>query len=361
MKQFTTIKLRLKDKHAADLRRQARAVNFVWNYCNETQMKAAQSGRKWLSAFDLINLTAGAGKLLGLSAGTVGTICSVYVESLRIRRLPWLRFRGKKSLGWVPIKGEYLRKRGDRFVVYGNRYVPMHDRPESTAEKYSRSSFNADARGRWYINLCVPDAAKDVAPEASPVGIDLGLNDLAALSTGETFQNPKHLARLADKLGKAQRAGKKRLAATVYAKIKNCRSDFLHKLSNQVASSHNLIVVGNVSSAKLVKTRFAKSVLDAGWATLRRQLSYKSIRNGGRYVEVSEYLTSQTCSECGCMPASRPEGIAGLGIRTFECSECGVSLNRDVNAARNILSRYSQVALAEGAAEAAELATQETG
>lgn len=116
-------------------------------------------------------------------------------------------------------------------------------------------------------------------------------------------------------------------------------------------SGMKVVDIGDVSSTKLVKTRFAKSVLDAGWATLRRQLSYKSIRNGGRYVEVSEYLTSQTCSSCGCLPPERPRGIAGLGIRTFDCSECGVSLDRDVNAAKNILSRFSQETLAEGAAQ----------
>lgn len=357
--QYLTIKLRISDRHAADLRRKARAVNFVWNYCNETQIKAAQAGRKWLTGYELGKLCAGSSKMLGLGANTIDKICQQYAQSRQQRRKPWLRFRGKKSLGWVPFKGVDFKKRGDHFVLYGIKYFPLHDRPETDAEKFFSGSFNCDARGRWYVNIRVQKECA-VKPPSRSVGIDLGLRDIVALSSGEKVQNPRHLAFLANRLAKAQRAGKGRLAASLYAKIRNTRADFLHKLSNQITARHDLIVVGDVSSSKLAKTHLAKSVLDAGWATLRHQLSYKSIRNGGRYVEVSEYLTSQTCSSCGCLPPKRPRGIAGLGIRTFECSECGVSLDRDVNAAKNILSRFSQEALAEGAAKAAELTIKDT-
>ncbi len=78
----------------------------------------------------------------------------------------------------------------------------------------------------------------------------------------------------------------------------------------------------------------AKSVYDAGWSTFRSMLKYKS----AGYVEVDERFTTQICSDCGALPDSRPRGIAGLGIRAWECSECGASHDRDVNAARNILA-----------------------
>jgi putative transposase len=354
--EYQTIRLRVADKHAAVLRRKARAVTLVWNYCNETQMKAAKSGRRWLSGYDLQKLTAGSSKELGLSGNSIANICEQYADRRRYWRKPWLRFRSRKSLGWVPFKGASLRKRGRCFVFNKIAFSVLHDREETSVPKYGNGSFNCDARGRWYLNICVPTEALEPKTKIErPVGIDLGLKELVALSTGEIIENPKQFARLAGKLGRAQRAGKRRLAASTHAKIKNSRADFLHKLSKQITDRHDLIVVGNVSSAKLVKTRFAKSVLDAGWATLRHQLSYKSIRNGGGYAVVSEHLTSQSCSSCGCLPPERPRGIAGLGIRTFNCSECGVSLDRDVNAARNILSRFSQETLAEGAAKDAEL------
>lgn len=347
-RQYTTIKLRVSDRHAASLRRKARAVNFVWNYCNETQMKAAKAGRPWLGSYELQKLTAGAGTMLGLHASSVAAICTLYVQN-RIRyRKAWLRFRTKKTIGWVPFKGRDLKKRGGAFVYHGVSYRTLHDRPESEAEKYSAGSFNADARGRWYINVCVP-APERVASKEGSVGIDLGLKQLAALSNGEKIANPKNLDRLAGRLATAQRAGKKRQAANLYARIKNARSDFLHKLSHQLATNYNLIVVGNVSSKSLVKTCLAKSVLDAGWSKLRRQLSYKAVWHGGCYAEVSEYLTTQSCSSCGCLPPERPRGLAGIGIRQWQCSSCGTVHDRDVNAAKNILARFSQKAPAEGA------------
>jgi transposase len=81
----------------------------------------------------------------------------------------------------------------------------------------------------------------------------------------------------------------------------------------------------------------AKSVLDAGWSTFRTMLQTKSIAAGVLFEEVNEAFSTQTCSDCGCMPESRPKGIAGLGIREWTCTECGEVHDRDTNAARNIL------------------------
>jgi transposase len=107
-------------------------------------------------------------------------------------------------------------------------------------------------------------------------------------------------------------------------------------------------MTGDVSPKKIAQTRFAKSSLDASWSNFKRMLAYKSHLRAGRLLEVSERHTSQTCSECGCLPPSRPRGIAGLGIREWTCDDCGTVLDRDVNAAKNIL-RVGQHALAGGA------------
>src|SRR3546814_9572428 len=85
-----------------------------------------------------------------------------------------------------------------------------------------------------------------------------------------------------------------------------------------------------LESSKLARTRLAKSVLGAGWSGFKRMLSYKALMHGGRYLEVSERMSTQTCSECGTLPPSRPKGIAGLGIREWECSDCGAVHDRDV-------------------------------
>ena len=89
----STHKLRLKDKHARELNRQARVVNFVWNYCNETQQKAARARRRWLSGFDLCKLTSGSSKELDLHAHTIQGVCKQYAKSRDQHKRPWLRFR----------------------------------------------------------------------------------------------------------------------------------------------------------------------------------------------------------------------------------------------------------------------------
>jgi putative transposase len=97
-----------------------------------------------------------------------------------------------------------------------------------------------------------------------------------------------------------------------------------------------------MSPSKLVKTRMAKSVLDAGWATFKHMLRYKSAIRRGAFVEVSERWSTQTCSDCGVVGG--PKGLEGLGVRRWVC-ECGVSHDRDVNAARNILASGRSVVL----------------
>jgi len=139
-------------------------------------------------------------------------------------------------------------------------------------------------------------------------------------------------------LGIAQRAGKKCRVKAIHAKIKNQRKDMLHKFSTAMVKDYGAIFVGDVASAKLVKTKMAKSTLDAGWASLKTMLEYKSHQAGVVFEVVNENYTTQTCSCCGVIPASSPKGRAGLRIREWTCSGCGAVHDRDVNAARNILA-----------------------
>ena len=109
-----------------------------------------------------------------------------------------------------------------------------------------------------------------------------------------------------------------------------------YKFSRRLVDQHGEIVVGDVSSTKLAKTRMAKSVLDAGWGQLKTMLEYKCDHAGIVFREVREAYTTRTCSSCGSL--SGPRGVNGLRIRDWECVACGVLHDRDVNAARNILS-----------------------
>lgn len=343
--QILTYKFRLRDKHAAELNRQARAANYVWNFCNETQKKAVKSGRKWLTWCDLEKLTAGSSKLLGLHAHTIKEVCKKYDRSRSVKRKPWLRWRGHKSLGWVPFNTGHVSFDGGTFKFRGIRYETMHLRDLPAGVKIAAGSFNQDSKGRWYINCPVEVTTADHA-SLTRVGIDLGLKTLATLSDGGKIEIPRFYRKSEAALATAQRARKSKRARAIHAKIANRRKDFMHKLSAQLSKQYGLIVIGDVSPSKLAQTRMAKSVLDAGWSDLRGKLSYKSIRNGGSTLEVSERMTTQTCSACGALPKGRPKGIAGLRIREWSC-DCGVTHDRDVNAAKNIL-RLGLETLVEG-------------
>lgn len=347
MSDVLTYKLRLKDNHTATLNRQKRAVNYVWNYCNETQKKAAQARRKWLGFPDLCRLTAGTGKDLNLHSHTIQGVCKQYVQSRDQHKRPWLRFRGRKSLGWVPFNTGHVTVLNGALRFRGVVYRPMHWRDGlMPGMKVSAGCFSQDARGRWYINLTI-EAGEWRAARDCAVGIDLGLKDLATLSDGTKIENPQSFRSMEGALVRAQRAKKKKQARNIHQRIRNARRDHLHKASAEIAKNHRLIVVGDVSPSKLARTRMAKSVLDAGWSDFRNMLRYKAMRHNGVMIEVNERNTTQTCSQCGSLPPERPKGIAGLGIREWECSECGTVHDRDVNAAKNIL-RLGQETLAEG-------------
>ena len=160
---------------------------------------------------------------------------------------------------------------------------------------------------------------------------------------------PSFYRKSEEKLAKSQCARKTKRVCAIHAKVANRRKDFLHKASNKLARKYGLVVVGDVSPSKLAQTDMAKSVLDAGWSRFKDMLSWKlRLRSGGMLLEVSERFTTQICSECGCVPPSRPKGIADLGIREWTCSGCGTRHDRDVNAARNIL-RVGLHTLVEGA------------
>ena len=237
------------------LNTQSRAVNFVWNYCNDRQKDALRFGKRWLTGFDLNKLTSGSSKELGVHSGTINAVCEQYAKSRSQKKRPFLRYRSRnKSLGWVPFKGRDLKCEGDAFRFAGRTFRVFNSR---------------------------------------------------ALPEGKTHR----------------------------------RNDFHHQLAARIVREFDVIAVGNVNAAGLAQTGMAKSVLDAGWSSFRSMLKYKSMATGAWYEEVDERFTTQTCSSCGALPDSRPKGIAGLGIREWQCSGCGCVHDRDRNAALNILRR----------------------
>ncbi|WP_374580529.1 RNA-guided endonuclease InsQ/TnpB family protein [Pseudoduganella sp.] len=317
----------------------ARKVNFVWNYCNDRQKDALRFDRPWLTGFDLNVLTTGSSKELGLHSGTINAVCEQFAKSRSQHRRPFLRYRGGKTLGWVPLKGRDLHREGDAFRFAGHTFRVFYSRPLPEGKIKDGTCFSQDSRGNWFLNIVIEVAEPPVRPLEHGVGIDLGLKELAVLSDATRIEAPGFYRRAEAALAVAQRAHKRRRVKAIHAYTASCRRDYLHKASLNIARAFDHIAVGNVNAAGLAQTSLAKSVHDAGWSSFRRMLAYKAIRHGARYVEVDERFTTQTCSNCGALPDSRPRGIAGLGIREWTCSDCGVVHDRDLNAAINILRR----------------------
>ncbi|MGA7541214.1 MAG: transposase [Steroidobacteraceae bacterium] len=363
------LRLRIKDKHARVLCEMARAVNLVWNYCNDLSLQVLRRENRFIGAHELQSYLNGASRE-GLAVGSAvfQQVAEEYVTRRAQHRKAKLRWRvsggTRRSLGWIPFKA--------RAVCYGHGQVFFQGRWLSLWDSYGLSAYELragciaqDARGRCYLNVTVP-ALRSVAARCAPsptdeaLGIDLGLKALAAFSD-ESLQNidaPRFYRDLEPALEGAQRARKKDRVRAVHAKIANRRKDFLHPCSTGlVKSGYAAIFVGNVNASALARSGHGKSVLDAGWSALRTMLRYKCDDAGVWFEEIDEAFSTQTCSVCNSRTG--PQGREGLGMREWICPVCGTTHDRDRNSACNILAAGRR-RLAEGIpAIAAQAAAQQ--
>jgi IS605 OrfB family transposase len=326
---------RLKDSSCRNqLRKLAWACNDVWNYANERNAYRWAFRHKTLSAFDLHKLTAGVSKELGIHSQTVQAVVDEFCKASQQFKRPKLRWRSRKrSLGWVPFKAVAVKVQGDT-VTYGKHTFRFwNSRP--LPGNVRAGSFTEDAQGRWYVHFVCEDRTPERPPTGKEAGIDLGLKTLATLSDGVALSRENLTRKFELKLAVAQRTRKKKQVVRIHTKTRNKRKDWNHKQTTLLTQEYDVLVVGNVSSAKLKKTRMAKSVADAGWADFKQMLSFKALRLGITYLEVNEAFSTRTCS--ACLQKTGPSGLSGLEVRTWDCSNCGAAHNRDQNAATNIL------------------------
>jgi putative transposase len=339
-----TLRLKVRSESCRWLEAAAIDVNQVWNWCNEISAKAARPyvGRgKWLSGFDLNNLSAGATRCFEhIGADTIQRVNQEYALRRRQFRKVKLRFRisrgARRSLGWVPFKAASLKRQG-KAVRFCGKTFRLFEAERLEGVRWQQGCFAQDAVGDWWLCLPVEYTVKPSVAPHEAVGIDLGLKTIATTSDGETLDAGRWTQRYAHQLATAQRRGHQRQAKRLHRRIARCRADALHKFSRRSIDRYQTIVVGDVSSSQLVKTRMAKSVLDSGWGMLRQMLQYKG-EHAGRSVQiVQERFTTRACSSCDRLTG--PSGPRALVVRQWCCAACGAAHDRDVNAARNILAR----------------------
>ena len=337
-----TLRLKVKPESYPWLNAAAIEVNQVWNFANEVSGRAARpfAGRpKWLSAYDLDKLTAGACQYFDhIGSDTIQRVNAEFATrrtQFKRIRLRWRINKGpRRSLGWVPFKAVQLRRRG-KTLRFSGKSIRVFEKELLEDKTWKSGSFSQDSVGDWW--LCLPVAHEpqvSVAPQEA-VGLDLGLKDTVATSDGERLEAGHFYRRIEKRIAQAQRRGHKRQAKRLHRTAARRRKDALHKFSRRIINTYRTVFIGDVSSLRLVKTPMAKSVLDAGWGMLKAQLQYKGEYAGRNVLIVKERNTTRTCSNCWALTG--PTGLDMLVVRTWVCSACGVTHDRDVNAAKNTL------------------------
>ncbi|GAP51779.1 RNA-guided endonuclease InsQ/TnpB family protein [Streptomyces azureus] len=221
-------------------------------------------------------------------------------------------------------------------------------RPLPEGAQPSTVTVSQDPAGRWFVSLLVEDPGiKPLPATGTAVGVDAGLDHLLTLSTGEKITNPRHERRDRTRLARAQRElsrktkgssnrnKARRKIARIHARIADRRRDTLHKVTTRLVRENQTIVIEDLTVRNLLKNgRLARAISDAAWSEFRSMVEYKAHWYGREVIAVDRWFpSSKLCSACGTLQDAMP-----LSVRTWTCGNCGITHDRDVNAASNLLA-----------------------
>ena len=231
--------------------------------------------------------------------------------------------------------------------------LKLHRQPKGVIKS---ATISKTATGKYFISILCEEEVLPLPKTDSSLGIDLGLENFAILSTGEKVSNPKFLTSLSKRLAREQKVLSRRgllakkkgvklsessnyqkqklKVARLHEKIANQRKDFLHQFSTYLIKNHDVICIEDLASRNLMKNHhLARAIGDASWTEFVRQLHYKADWYGKKIVTISRWFpSSQLCSSCGVSSGKKP-----LSIREWTCESCGTHHDRDINASLNIL------------------------
>jgi putative transposase len=281
-------------------------------------------------------------------------------QTLRHLQVAFTNFFGKRAK-YPRFKSRKQSRKSAEYTTSGFRFregrltlakmkeplAIVWSRPLPQGAKPSTVTVSQDAAGRWFVSLLVEDpSVQPLAALDTAVGIDVGLDHLLTLSTGEKIANPRHERKDRARLALAQRrmakkakgsnnrAKARRKVATIHARISDRRRDHLHQLTTRLVRENQTLVIEDLTVRNMVKNRsLARAISDAAWHEFRSLLEYKAQWYGREVIPVDRWFpSSKLCSTCGTLQEKMP-----LNVRTWTC-ECGETHDRDVNAAKNLLA-----------------------
>ncbi len=254
------------------------------------------------------------------------------------------RFRGfgRYDSFSYPQFGFSLKEGMVRAAKIGDIKAVVHRPLEGTPKTLT---LRRHSTGKWYASFSCEVEPAPMPPSEKAVGIDVGLESFATLSTGAKVANPRFFRRDEQDLAKAQRklskAEKRTPARTfrrkavshIHERVANRRKDFAHKLSRRLVNEYGTIALEKLNGKGMLRNHcLAKSISDAAWFQLVQFVSYKAAYAGRSVALVDPRNTSKRCSRCGNL-VDKP-----LSCRVHSCPICGLVLDRDINASINILS-----------------------
>lgn len=341
------------DQLTAPLPWSAYSLRKAWNQAKDTEAPWWSENSKEAYSSGLANLTT-----------ALTNWRSSHTGERRGRKLSFPKFKGKRgTLSCRFTTGAIGLVDSDRRHVKLPRIgvVRTHESTRKLARHVERGTARIRSAtisyrsGRWFCSFSVEITRNDLehAQPDSVVGVDLGLKSLAVLSTGQVIPNPKHLDAVQRRLRRLNRQASRRVGpdkrcgqrpshrwrktqvrvAKLHAQVANARRDGLHKITTDLVRKHGVIVLEDLNVSGMNRNRsLARHIVDVGMAELRRQVEYKSAWRGVRLVIANRwYPSSKTCSGCGAVKAK-----LSLRVRAFHCDECGLVLDRDLNAAHNL-------------------------
>ena len=329
----------------------------LYNAALEQRVRAWRGQRKSLSLYDQINdlteLRAAFPEYAAINRSveestlrTLDRAFHGFFRRLRAGLKPGFpRFKGGRRFGSMTYQSTGWKLNSNHITLTGIGTIKLFlSRPPSGDIK--TVTLKRDSCGDWFVSLSCANVPARLLPDTGrSVGIDLGLTSLLTTSDGEHVENPRHTdtyarrLRIAQrsmskkKLGSNRRAKARQRVAKLHRKIERTRRDNHFKIAVDLVRRFDLIAAEDLNTKGMAQGWLAKSIHDAAWGQFIKILQVKAEEAGREVVLVDPRGTSQECSGCGVRVPKK------LHVRTHRCNGCGLVLDRDVNAARNILAR----------------------